>query len=77
MLRQNGTLHPHPPTGLRFPEPRRCLTPGKFKETKYIIGGGVGKAPEGLSTVPERPSGGCKAAPDPALQAEASLIAGN
>lgn len=42
-----------------------------------MIGGGVGKAPEGLSTVPERPSGGCKAAPDPALQAEASLIAGN
>lgn len=42
-----------------------------------MIGGGVGKAPEGLSTVPERPSGGCKAASDPALQAEASLIAGN
>lgn len=42
-----------------------------------MIEGAVGKAPEGLSPVPERPSGGCKAAPDPALQAEASLIAGN
>lgn len=42
-----------------------------------MIEGGVGKVPEGLSPVPERPSGGRKAAPDPAPQAEASLIAGN
>lgn len=39
--------------------------------------GCIGKAPEGLSHVPERPSGGYRAAPDPALLAEACLIAGN
>lgn len=42
-----------------------------------MIGAEVGKVPEGLSCVPERPSGGYPAAPDPALQAEADLIAGN
>ena len=38
---------------------------------------GVEETPEGLCLVPVRASGGHCAGPDPVLQAEASLIAGN
>lgn len=38
---------------------------------------GVEEAPEGLCLVPVRASGGHRSGPDPVLQAEASLIAGN
>lgn len=42
-----------------------------------MVGGGVRMAPEGRSHVPERPPPEATTAPDPALQAEADLIAGN
>lgn len=50
---------------------------GRFEVTKYMVAGGVRKAPERLRCIPVRPSAWNKAVPDPVLQAEARLIAGN